>query len=65
MRIHIDPDKCVGSGNCVLTASEVFDQADDGTVELLNADPPAAHHRSVREAAALCPVGAISVDEQE
>ena len=64
MRVIIDQDKCVGSGQCVLAAAGVFDQREeDGIVVLLDADPPAGLHEGVRLAAALCPALAITVDE--
>jgi ferredoxin len=64
MRIEADATKCCGSGMCVLTDPEVFDQSeDDGTVVLLDAEPSAAHHATAREAAALCPAGAITVHD--
>ncbi len=64
MTIRIDRDKCVGGGQCVLAAPEVFDQRDeDGTVVLLNEHPPTDLYGPVREAALLCPALAITVEE--
>lgn len=64
MRIEIDEDKCVGGGQCVLAAVEVFDQRDeDGVVVLLDETPGAELHEAVREAAMLCPAAAIRVVE--
>jgi ferredoxin len=64
MRVKIDQSKCVASGQCVLTAPEVFDQRDeDGTVVLLDPTPPAHLAEDVRRAVALCPARVISVDE--
>jgi ferredoxin len=60
VHIDVDRDACCGSGNCVRTAPRVFDQDDrDGLVLLIEADPPAEVHALVREAAHLCPSGAI------
>ncbi|AZS75321.1 ferredoxin [Streptomyces lydicus] len=43
-------------------AHEVFDQRDaDGVVVLLDAEPPAGQHDTVREAAAICPAAVIEV----
>ncbi len=40
MKVTVDQDKCVSSGQCVLNASEVFDQRDeDGVVVLLEPEP--------------------------
>lgn len=62
MKIIIDEDKCVGAGQCVLSAAEVFDQRDeDGIVVLLDAVPPDEQRAPVEEAAARCPALAIEV----
>ncbi|MFI9721117.1 ferredoxin [Streptomyces sp. NPDC052396] len=63
MRITIDEDRCVGAGQCVLAADEVFDQRDeDGVVVLLDAAPPQELLARVQDAAARCPALAITVD---
>ncbi|GII34756.1 ferredoxin [Planotetraspora mira] len=65
MKVFIDQDKCVASGQCVLAAADVFDQRDeDGVVILLNPDPPAELADDVRQAAAVCPALAIRVEEE-
>lgn len=62
MQITVDTDKCCGAGQCALTAPEVFDQSDeDGTVLLLDAQPPAEHHEAVRKAADQCPAAVIEL----
>ncbi|WP_214408836.1 ferredoxin [Sphaerisporangium fuscum] len=64
MKVIIDQDKCVASGQCVVAAAEVFDQRDeDGIVVLLNPAPPAEQADDVRQAAALCPALAIQIEE--
>lgn len=64
MRIEVDKEKCVGGGQCVLAAAEVFDQRDeDGVVVLLNEEPGPELHEKVRLAAALCPAVAIRLIE--
>lgn len=64
MKVEVDQDVCVGSGQCLLTAPDVFDQRDeDAIVELLDAEPPAEQHQVVRHAAAGCPAAAITVHE--
>lgn len=64
MRIEVDLDLCVGGGQCVLAAAEVFDQRDeDGVVVLLDEAPRAELHEAVREAAIRCPAAAIRVIE--
>ncbi|GAA4139186.1 ferredoxin [Actinomadura keratinilytica] len=59
MSISADRDRCIGSGQCVLSAPHVFDSDDDGLVVVV--DPDRTGDRAVREAAVLCPVGAITV----
>ncbi|GAA2279795.1 MULTISPECIES: ferredoxin [Kitasatospora] len=62
MNITVDENRCVGAGQCVLAAAEVFDQREeDGIVVLLDADPPQELAARVREAAARCPAMAIEV----
>ena len=64
MKVIVDQDKCIASGQCVLSAADVFDQREeDGIVVLLNPDPPAERAGDVRRAAALCPARAITVEE--
>ncbi|TXC96842.1 ferredoxin [Streptomyces sp. ISID311] len=62
MKIIIDEDKCVGAGQCVLAADEVFDQRDeDGIVILLDPSPSDDLSAQVENAALLCPALAIEV----
>ncbi|MDH6293551.1 ferredoxin [Rhodococcus opacus] len=62
MRIDIDVAKCIGAGQCVMAAPEVFDQNEDnGTIILLNDSPPADQGEPVREAAMMCPASVITV----
>ncbi|MBR8640442.1 ferredoxin [Streptomyces tuirus] len=64
MKVTVDEDRCVGSGQCVLAADDVFDQRDeDGIVTLLDAGPPDERLADVRHAAALCPAMAITVEK--
>jgi ferredoxin len=63
MRVIVDPDMCVASGQCVLAVDAVFDQSDDGTAFVLDENPPAELHDDVRLAASLCPARAISIVE--
>lgn len=63
MKIEIDHDSCMGVGQCVLAAPDVFDQYEDGRSLLLIQEPDAVHHRAVRDARDVCPLGAITLQE--
>ncbi|MGV0848983.1 ferredoxin [Mycolicibacterium phlei] len=64
MRVTVDQDKCVSSGQCVLNAADVFDQRDDdGVVVLLDDSPGHEQAEAVRKAAAACPAHAIHIEE--
>jgi ferredoxin len=64
MRIAVDQDKCVSSGQCVLNAGDLFDQRDDdGVVILLEDTPTAEQADNARKAAAACPALAIDIEE--
>lgn len=62
MKVVVDQSRCVGAGQCVLVAPEVFDQREeDGIVLLLDENPPEELHDRVREAAQICPALAIEL----
>jgi ferredoxin len=64
MLVTADRDRCCGSGNCVLTAPDVFDQSDeDGLVVVRQPTPGPDRHDAARRAAELCPARAIEVTD--
>jgi ferredoxin len=63
MRVRVDLDKCQGYGNCLGPAPDVFDLNDQGLVLLLTDEPTDDRAAAVREAAGLCPVQAISLED--
>jgi ferredoxin len=64
IKIHVDEHKCVGAGQCVMTAPQVFDQREeDGVVVLLQDHADSQLEPSVRKAVKLCPAVAIRVEE--
>jgi ferredoxin len=64
MKVTVDRDKCIASGQCVLTAPDVFDQREeDGIVVLLNPSPPGGLAGDAKQAATLCPALAITVED--
>ncbi|WP_406864645.1 ferredoxin [Streptomyces sp. HUAS MG47] len=60
VRVAVDRTRCIGAGQCALTAPDVFAQDDDGfgTVRPGRAE---AAGPMLREAARVCPVGAVTV----
>lgn len=63
MRVTADRNICIGAGLCALTAPGVFDQDDDGLVKLLTPAPGEDDRPAVREAADICPSGAVTFTE--
>jgi ferredoxin len=64
MRVRVDRDLCIATGNCVLTAPDVFDQdEDDGTVVVLSESIGSDQEDAVRKAVTLCPAHVISVED--
>ena len=61
VRIHADTDRCIGAGQCVLTAPDIFDSGEDGLVVVLVPEPAEALLDDVREAVDLCPARAIGL----
>jgi ferredoxin len=62
MKIIADVDRCVGSGQCVLTEPALFDQnPEDGTVVVLDEQPSGELAEAAHEAVRVCPSQALSV----
>ena len=62
--VRIDQTRCIGSGQCVLAAPDVFDQSDDDGLGLvLVAEPPADLLPGVRDAVDRCPAQVVSLEE--
>ena len=61
MIVEADRDRCIGAGQCVLAAPDLFDQDEvDGLVVLLEPAPGGAQETAARAAAAACPAAVIS-----
>jgi ferredoxin len=59
LRITVDHGVCMGNGQCVALAPEVFRHNDDRQSEVV--DPAGAPENVVLQAAGYCPTGAITV----
>ncbi|WP_033296408.1 ferredoxin [Amycolatopsis jejuensis] len=63
MKIEVNHPACVGSGQCVLSADDLFDQDDDGIVILLHDEAGPGREAAARRAASLCPARAIMLTD--
>ncbi len=61
MKVTANRDVCISAGNCVMAASAVFDQDEDGIVVMLVDDVPESEEDHAREAVKLCPSQALRI----
>ncbi|SNY24526.1 ferredoxin [Paractinoplanes atraurantiacus] len=62
--LRIQDELCVGAGECVRAAPEIFDQHDeDGTVTLRRVTWDETFDEDVRHAVFVCPSGALTLGE--
>jgi ferredoxin len=65
MRVRVDQERCIGSGQCVALQPAVFDQdEDEGYVVLVDKEPGETLLDGVRRAEKSCPVGAITLGRE-
>jgi len=60
MRVSVDAGRCAASGTCAQLCPEVFELRGDGSLLVLDAEPPEHLHAQVREAVEMCPTEAIT-----
>lgn len=63
MKVVVDFDMCASTGSCMQIAPEVFEVRSDGYLYILQEEPAADLEEKTREAADLCPTGAISIED--
>lgn len=61
MKITVERDRCIGAGQCVLNAPELFDQDDEGTVVVLDEQPSREQEPAARAAKHACPARVIAL----
>ncbi|MGZ3147735.1 ferredoxin [Lentzea chajnantorensis] len=62
--VRIDQTRCIGAGQCVLAAPDVFDQRDDdGIGVVLVPEPAAGLLPGVRDAVERCPAQVVTLQE--
>ncbi|MFE4514957.1 ferredoxin [Kitasatospora sp. NPDC056783] len=62
MQVVVDMNKCQDHGQCVFAAPDVFRFDDDGHLAYV-ADPDEALRADVEEAADVCPLQAIRIED--
>ncbi len=62
LRVVIDRERCVGSGNCLYWAPGTFDLDDDGVSTVI--DPDGDDEDRIRVAVEGCPTRAISLEDR-
>lgn len=63
MHITVNLELCKGHAQCEDVLPEVFSIGPEGTVELLQENPPEELRRKVEQAVGLCPVDAIVLED--
>ncbi|MCW2494488.1 ferredoxin [Jatrophihabitans sp.] len=61
VRIAVDGELCIASGQCVLVAPDIFDQDDDGIAIVIDPDPAPGRQADLEDAANRCPARAIVI----
>lgn len=60
MRIELDLDSCLGYGNCVVEAPELFDFDEDRNVAVVLVEQPSDDQlEDARRAVQVCPAAAL------
>ncbi len=64
MKVLHDASRCELHGECMIAAPDVFTIEDDAeVVTVLNPEPGEELRAAVEEAALMCPVGAIRIED--
>ena len=63
MRVLVDEQLCTGCELCVDTCFDVYEIGEDGLSHVLLDPVPDEYADCAREAASICPVAAISVED--
>ncbi len=63
MRIVHDKELCANHGQCVGAAPELFKFADDGSLIVIDPNPPEELREAAQDAVDICPVQALAIVE--
>lgn len=59
--VAIDRERCLGSGQCLVMAPDVFDQDEEGLVTFREGVPPAELTPDIEDAVDNCPAVALAL----
>jgi ferredoxin len=62
MRLHIDLNRCIGSGSCEDIRPDIFEVGDDGVVHLVTDQFTEADRQDLLNAVHQCPTRALSLE---
>lgn len=62
MRIVLEADRCIGSGNCEMLAPEVFEIRDDMVCRILIEEPGPDLEEDAEMAVEACPTRALRIE---
>ena len=62
MRIVLDADRCIGSGNCEMLAPDVFEVGDDMVCNILIEQPGPDLQEDAELAVEACPTRALRIE---
>jgi ferredoxin len=65
MRVKVDRTQCGCSGYCARLVPGVFHIGDDHVAQSIEADISPSLVEAVREAARVCPTGAVVIDDSD
>lgn len=65
IKVVADLSRCQGYANCMDAAPEVYDLGDNGLVVVKLTEPGADQVEAARQGAALCPVQALTIIEDD
>jgi ferredoxin len=63
VHITIDRERCIGAGQCVLAAPDVFTQDDEAIGQVLPGRDHGSDDLRIHEGAEACPVQAVKITE--
>lgn len=64
-KVYVDPDKCIGCNTCPLLDPDTFAMNTDTYKAFVKKQPTDVNSDIVQNAILSCPVGAISIIEEE